>query len=241
MANASNGSVVAAAAAAVANRAAPSANLNASGDRVSASATANSEEAKMNNTDYAGTPWDAQMDDSAAAGAGAHQSKWSQQQQQQQGAFSSADTSNPFDVALNGSPAFYARMLMMPTATATTTTTATTATTATTTAPHYSTLALEQCKSEADCRSRLYLSVKMRAFDSICLQGATDADIIEFTTQAALNDGLEKFVHVSIRHSSITDKGLEVFLASIARSLQSFELIGKLIAVVVAAAVKIMS
>ena len=228
--NASNGSVVAAAA--VANRAAPSTNLNASGDRVSASATANSEEAKMNNTDYAGTPWDAQMDDSAAAaGAGAHQSKWSQQQQQQQGAFSSADTSNPFDVALNGSPAFYARMLMMPTATATTTTAA----------PHYSTLALEQCKSEADCRSRLYLSVKMRAFDSICLQGATDADIIEFTTQAALNDGLEKFVHVSIRHSSITDKGLEVFLASIARSLQSFELIGKLIAVVVVAvAVKIM-
>lgn len=235
MANASNGSVVAAAAA-VANRAAPSANLNASGDRVSASATANSEEAKMNNTDYAGTPWDAQMDDSAAAGAGAHQSKWSQQQQQQQGAFSSADTSNPFDVALNGSPAFYARMLMMPTATATTTTATTT-----TAAPHYSTLALEQCKSEADCRSRLYLSVKMRAFDSICLQGATDADIIEFTTQAALNDGLEKFVHVSIRHSSITDKGLEVFLASIARSLQSFELIGKLIAVVVVAvAVKIM-
>ena len=233
--NASNGSVVAAAA--VANRAAPSTNLNASGDRVSASATANSEEAKMNNTDYAGTPWDAQMDDSAAAaGAGAHQSKWSQQQQQQQGAFSSADTSNPFDVALNGSPAFYARMLMMPTATATTTTATTT-----TAAPHYSTLALEQCKSEADCRSRLYLSVKMRAFDSICLQGATDADIIEFTTQAALNDGLEKFVHVSIRHSSITDKGLEVFLASIARSLQSFELIGKLIAVVVVAvAVKIM-
>src|SRR5690606_32864787 len=72
-----------------------------------------------------------------------------------------------------------------------------------------------------------YLSLKLRGFDSICLQGASDNDIIEFATQTALNDGLEKFANVSIRHSSITDKGLEVFLASNARSLQSFELIGK--------------
>lgn len=77
-----------------------------------------------------------------------------------------------------------------------------------------------------DFRSRLYYSLKRRGFDSICLQGATDSDIIEFTTQAALNDGSEKFAHVSIKHSYITDKGLEIFLASIARSLQTFEMIG---------------
>lgn len=200
-----------------ANSTAPSANLNASGDRVASAGGRSDEQTK--NTDFSGTPWDA-MESSTDAGTLGN------------GGSVSMDTSNPFDVSLNGSNSanFYARMLMMPhgpvTAASTTTTTG-----------HYQgtypTLALlseqTQCISEADCRTRLYLSVKMRGFDSICLQGATDADIIEFTTQAALSDGLEKFTHVSIRHSSITDKGLEVFLASIARSLQSFELIGKLI------------
>lgn len=79
-----------------------------------------------------------------------------------------------------------------------------------------------------DPRTRLFVSLKVRGFDSICLYNATDEDIIELATHPLLNDGSssEKFTQVSIRHSSITDKGLEVFLASNARYLQSFELIG---------------
>jgi len=104
----------------------------------------------------------------------------------------------------NGST-FYSKMLMMPL----------------THSPKWTSL------DSFDFRARLYYSIKVRGFDSICLLGATDEDIIEFTTQFALIDGLDKFVHISVRHSPITDKGLEVFLASIARSLKTFELIGK--------------
>lgn len=192
------------------NITAPSANLNASGDAV---ASTGSDQTR--NIDFSGTPWDAKDISTGSPLAN--------------GAPVPMDTSNPFDVALNGtdSATFYARMLMMPHVKGGSTTSTTAHFQAL-----YPTLALlsdQQCISEAESRSRLYLSVKMRGFDAICLQGATDADIIEFTTQAALTDGLEKFAHVSIRHSSITDKGLEVFLASIARSLQSFELIGEFI------------
>lgn len=196
-----------------ASSSAPIANLNVIGDSVSDSPCSDNQTMHM---DFSGTPWD--LKDKSTGGSSTLSN----------GGPLDMNTSNPFDVPLNnGSSAnFYSKMLMMPTASVT-------STASTTTQSTYPTLALlsdqSQVASEADCRSRLYLSVKMRGFDAICLQGATDADIIEFTTQAALSDGLEKFAHVSIRHSSITDKGLEVFLASIARSLQSFELIGKLI------------
>lgn len=192
---------------------APSANLNATENSASDGPCSDDQTRHM---DFSGTPWDSKDKSTGSASTLSN------------GGPLGMDTNNPFDVPLNnGSSAnFYSKMLMMPTASVT-------PTASTTAQSTYPTLALlsdqSQVASEADCRSRLYLSVKMRGFDAICLQGATDADIIEFTTQAALSDGLEKFAHVSIRHSSITDKGLEVFLASIARSLQSFELIGMLI------------
>lgn len=89
--------------------------------------------------------------------------------------------------------------------------------------PFWKTLAL---LDKNDFRTRLYHSLKLRGFDKIRLQGVTDMDLFEFTAQMACNNGFSKFVHVSICHSSITDKGLELFLPSTARSLQTFELIG---------------
>lgn len=71
----------------------------------------------------------------------------------------------------------------------------------------------------------LYRSIKQRRFQTIQLQGANDTDLVEFGAQAALNQ-FDFIVDLSIQNSSITDKGIEVLLASIAPSLLSIELVG---------------
>ena len=80
--------------------------------------------------------------------------------------------------------------------------------------------------SNDSVRNNLYLSIEQRGFDSICLDGATDSDIIDFASKVSPSV-MRKIKSGSLRTSSVTDKGLEIFLASLNQSLHHLELTGK--------------
>lgn len=71
----------------------------------------------------------------------------------------------------------------------------------------------------------LYKSIKQRGFTSLHLESALDTDLIELATHVTLN-GIESIRTLRIGHSPISDKGIEVLLASLAKGLESIELIG---------------
>lgn len=77
-----------------------------------------------------------------------------------------------------------------------------------------------------DIKSNLYHSIELRGFDSICLQGASDGDIIDFASKIKPSV-LKKITFGSLRFASVSDKGLEIFLAALGQSINKLELIGK--------------
>lgn len=79
---------------------------------------------------------------------------------------------------------------------------------------------------EDSARHSLYLSIEQRGFDSICLYGATDADIIDFASKISPSV-MRKITSGSLQSCSATDKGLEIFLAALNQSLLHLELSGK--------------
>jgi hypothetical protein len=70
------------------------------------------------------------------------------------------------------------------------------------------------------------MSIEQRGLDSICLNGATDSDIIDFASKVSPSV-MRKITSGFLRTSSVTDKGLEIFLASLNQSLKHLELSGK--------------
>ena len=75
-------------------------------------------------------------------------------------------------------------------------------------------------------RSNVYLSMEQRSFDAICLHGATDADVIDFASRVSAAF-MKKITWACLRSSAVTDKGLEIFLASMNQSLLRLELTGE--------------
>lgn len=80
------------------------------------------------------------------------------------------------------------------------------------------------CSTE-EIRLTLYKSIQIRGFDSVCLSGANDADIIDFASKVPPIE-LKKFSFGSLRCASVSDKGLEIFLAALAPSIIKLELTG---------------
>jgi len=76
-----------------------------------------------------------------------------------------------------------------------------------------------------EIKANLYNSIEIRGFDSICLFGATDGDIIDLTSRMPPSV-LLRFTTASLRNASISDKGLEIFLASLSQSITKLELSG---------------
>ncbi|XP_054159279.1 F-box/LRR-repeat protein 16-like [Oppia nitens] len=75
-----------------------------------------------------------------------------------------------------------------------------------------------------EIKANLYYSIDVRSFDSIGMFGATDGDIVDFTSKTRPTL-LNRLTTVSLRNSSISDKGLEVLLSSLS-SLLKLELTG---------------
>ncbi|KAG9509033.1 F-box/LRR-repeat protein 16 [Fragariocoptes setiger] len=73
-------------------------------------------------------------------------------------------------------------------------------------------------------RVQLYESFDKRNFDSICLLGASDEDIIDFITNIPASR-LRGITYGSITNSSVTNKGVEVFMSALP-NLNSIELSG---------------
>ncbi|XP_015785574.1 F-box/LRR-repeat protein 16 [Tetranychus urticae] len=72
-------------------------------------------------------------------------------------------------------------------------------------------------------KDELYASIERRCFSSIILYAANDDDILDFVTKLSPS-GLRCIQSASIRCSTITDKGLDIFLASLSQSLIQLEL-----------------
>ena len=75
-------------------------------------------------------------------------------------------------------------------------------------------------------RLNLYKGLDERFFVSISITGASDADVIDFVshvTPAALG----RIKHAVLKETSVTDNGLDIFLAALNQSLVSLQLIGK--------------
>lgn len=83
----------------------------------------------------------------------------------------------------------------------------------------------KQKPTSFNVRSALYLSLEKRCFDSVCLYGATDADIIDFASKMS-SSALSGINFGSIRCSCLTDKGLEIFLAALSHSIKKLEISG---------------
>lgn len=81
------------------------------------------------------------------------------------------------------------------------------------------------CSSSSRIRGNLYSSIDQRCFDSICLYGASDSDVFDFASRISPNSLKRMFIG-SLRCSNITDKGLDIFLASLSQSLKKLELSG---------------
>ena len=77
-------------------------------------------------------------------------------------------------------------------------------------------------------RSNIYLSMEQRGFDAVCLYGATDSDVIDFASRISTTF-MRKIISASLRSSSVSDKGLEIFLAAMNQSLLRLELTGMFI------------
>ena len=77
-------------------------------------------------------------------------------------------------------------------------------------------------------RSALYSSLERRGFDSVCLCGATDADIFDFASKMS-SSALSIITYGSLRSSCLTDQGLEIFLAALSQSIEKLELSGTFI------------
>jgi len=75
-------------------------------------------------------------------------------------------------------------------------------------------------------RNNLYLSIEQRGLEAVCLDGATDADIIDFASKVSPSV-MKKITSGSLRTSSVTDKGLEIFLAALNQSLHHLQLSGE--------------
>lgn len=86
-----------------------------------------------------------------------------------------------------------------------------------------------RCQSSGDpkeisrLRQRFYWSLQQRGFDAICLCDATDEDVCDFVSNCSLAS--KHTHHVILRHSSVTDKGLESLLDGI-QSVYQLELSG---------------
>ncbi|RWS11376.1 F-box/LRR-repeat protein 16-like protein, partial [Dinothrombium tinctorium] len=74
-------------------------------------------------------------------------------------------------------------------------------------------------------RQGLYASIEKRGFDSICLFGATDTDVIDFASKISPTV-MRSCTFGSLRCSSVSDKGLEIFLATLNQSIKKLELSG---------------
>lgn len=81
------------------------------------------------------------------------------------------------------------------------------------------------CSSSSKVRADLCLSIEMREFDAICLYGASDSDVFDFASRIS-PDVLRGFNFGSLRCSNVTDKGLDIFLASLSQSIKKLELSG---------------
>ncbi|XP_074601504.1 uncharacterized protein LOC141855382 isoform X2 [Brevipalpus obovatus] len=79
--------------------------------------------------------------------------------------------------------------------------------------------------SSSRIRGNLYSSIDQRGFDSICLYGASDSEVFDFASRISPNSLKRMFIG-SLRCSNITDKGLDIFLASLSQSLKKLELSG---------------
>lgn len=79
--------------------------------------------------------------------------------------------------------------------------------------------------SSSRIRGELYLSIEIRGFDAICLYGASDSDVFDFASRVS-PPALRRFNFGSLRCSNITDKGLDIFLASLSQSIKRLELSG---------------
>ena len=77
----------------------------------------------------------------------------------------------------------------------------------------------------SDVKSNLYISIEMRRMDKVAFLGANDADIMNFTSKMT-GFTLKNICHLSLRSTSVTDKGLEALLGSVNNSLTSLELSG---------------
>ena len=76
-----------------------------------------------------------------------------------------------------------------------------------------------------EIKANLYYSIDIRGFDSICLLGATDGDIVDFTGKVTPRL-MNRLTSAALRNASVSDKGLEVFLASLSTNLYKLELSG---------------
>ena len=65
----------------------------------------------------------------------------------------------------------------------------------------------------------------MRGFDALCLMGANDTDIIDFASKISPST-MKKIAWASLKSCSLSDKGLEIFLAALSQSLLRLELSG---------------
>lgn len=81
------------------------------------------------------------------------------------------------------------------------------------------------CSSSSRIRGDLYLSIEIRGFNAICLYGASDSDVFDFASRVS-PAALKKFTFGSLRCSNVTDKGLDIFLASLSQSIKKLELSG---------------
>lgn len=79
--------------------------------------------------------------------------------------------------------------------------------------------------SDDNIRSNIYLSMEQRGFDAVCLYGATDSDVIDFASRISPTF-TKRITSASLRSSSVSDKGLEIFLAAMNQSLLRLELTG---------------
>ena len=76
-----------------------------------------------------------------------------------------------------------------------------------------------------EIKAKLIYSLDVRGFDSICLFGATDGDIIDFASKMTPKL-TNRLTTASLRNASVSDKALEVFLATLSDSLIKLELSG---------------
>lgn len=77
-------------------------------------------------------------------------------------------------------------------------------------------------------RCSIYQSLEQRGFDAVCLIGASDADVIDFVSRVSPSV-MKRMTSACLRSSSVSDKGLEIFLSSMNQSLVRLQLTGRTI------------